>query len=126
MGDAAPRSQDVEAALVDPQQWNRYAYARNNPLVYVDPTGAASELIGSASDRDAAVALLQAGVGDAGEYLYINELEIDGKKRYFVGIRGDVGQLMKFNEGAHNLANLVLHKSIVEFQLTNQNLSNTP
>jgi RHS repeat-associated protein len=23
----------------DPQSWNRYAYARNNPLLYVDPTG---------------------------------------------------------------------------------------
>ena len=23
----------------DPQSWNRYAYARNNPLKYVDPTG---------------------------------------------------------------------------------------
>jgi RHS repeat-associated protein len=113
---------DVEAALVDPEQWNRYAYARNNPLVYVDPTGAAIELIGSASDRDAALALFQAGVGDAGEFLYINELEIEGKKRYFVGIRGDVGRFMRFNEGAHTLANLIGHQSIVEFQLTDQNL----
>jgi RHS repeat-associated protein len=29
----------VDAALFDPQQWNRYAYARNNPLAYGDPTG---------------------------------------------------------------------------------------
>jgi RHS repeat-associated protein len=27
--------------LVDPQRWNRYAYARNNPLRYVDPDGRA-------------------------------------------------------------------------------------
>jgi RHS repeat-associated protein len=26
-------------ALFDPQQWNRYAYARNNPLRYLDPLG---------------------------------------------------------------------------------------
>jgi RHS repeat-associated protein len=25
--------------LVDPQRWNRYAYARNNPLKYIDPDG---------------------------------------------------------------------------------------
>ena len=26
-------------ALMDPQQWNRYTYVRNNPLRYVDPEG---------------------------------------------------------------------------------------
>ncbi len=30
----------VRAAMTDPQQWNRYAYARNNPLAYGDPSGA--------------------------------------------------------------------------------------
>ena len=25
--------------MLDPQQWNRYAYARNSPLIYVDPDG---------------------------------------------------------------------------------------
>ncbi len=29
----------IEENLVDPQRWNRYAYARNNPLKYVDPDG---------------------------------------------------------------------------------------
>lgn len=29
----------LDENLVDPQKWNRYAYARNNPLKYVDPDG---------------------------------------------------------------------------------------
>lgn len=29
----------VYAGLFDPQQWNRYAYARSSPLVFVDPDG---------------------------------------------------------------------------------------
>jgi len=29
----------VSGWTTDPQSWNRYAYARNNPLKYVDPTG---------------------------------------------------------------------------------------
>ncbi len=32
------------AYLSQPQQWNRYAYAINNPLLYVDPTGEAIQL----------------------------------------------------------------------------------
>ncbi len=31
--------ENAGASPADPQSWNGYAYARNNPLLYVDPTG---------------------------------------------------------------------------------------
>ena len=34
-----------------PQSWNMYSYARNNPLKYVDPTGALLELHGNATEK---------------------------------------------------------------------------
>lgn len=37
--------------LSDPQQWNLYAYARNNPLKYVDPNGMDITVNGNATDE---------------------------------------------------------------------------
>jgi RHS repeat-associated protein len=37
--------------FIDPQQWNRYSYGRNNPLHFVDPTGKAIELTGDEEAR---------------------------------------------------------------------------
>ncbi len=29
----------TKARVYDPQQWNQYAYVRNNPMIYIDPDG---------------------------------------------------------------------------------------
>jgi RHS repeat-associated protein len=36
---ASPDPYMPSASLADPQSWNRYTYARNNPLLYIDPNG---------------------------------------------------------------------------------------
>jgi RHS repeat-associated protein len=54
----------------NPQQFNRYAYARNNPLKYVDPSGHKADegcnTLGCASDENWAVNLLRAVAQTAG------------------------------------------------------------
>ena len=43
---------DLQTALVDPQRWNRYTYARNNPLRYTDPDGRELRLAAGLSRSD--------------------------------------------------------------------------
>jgi hypothetical protein len=38
-----------DSHVADPQSWNKYAYARNNPLRYVDPTGETATVTSSCS-----------------------------------------------------------------------------
>jgi RHS repeat-associated protein len=57
----------LERYLSAPEQWNRYAYAANNPLKYIDPTGQRIELTGSTqADRDEALTRLKILVGKEG------------------------------------------------------------
>ncbi len=115
----------LDQHIDDPQSWNLYAYGRNNPLRYVDPTGNAIELLGDEEARKKELALLQKSLGNdkAASRVYINEVKEGDTTRYFVGIKGDVGSFMKMGDTSHDLANLVEHKNVVEFGLTSQNLA---
>ena len=54
-----------KSKVVDPQQWNLYSYARNNPLRFLDPMGMALELTGDEEARKRALADIQRGVPEA-------------------------------------------------------------
>lgn len=55
------------ARKLDPQQFNRYGYVRNNPLRLVDPTGETLECNGS--DKEACFSVLQQIAGNAADRL---------------------------------------------------------
>jgi RHS repeat-associated protein len=115
----------LDQHIADPQSWNLYSYVRNNPLSFVDPTGNSVELLGDEDQRKKELALLQKSLGNdqAASNLYINKVKDGDKTRYFVGIKGDVGDFMKQGEISHDLANLVQNKNVVEFGITSKDLS---
>ncbi len=115
----------LDQHIEDPQSWNLYTYARNNPLRFIDPSGNAVELLGDEEQRKKELALLQSQMGNkkASAALYINEVKDGDKTRYFVGINGDAGDFMKLSSAAHDLGSVVQDKNVVEFGLTSRNLA---
>lgn len=107
--------------VADPQSWNLYAYGRNNPLRWVDPTGEAVQLTGTTDEeRQKELAAIQASLVNskvAGN-LYVNpEKDKNGKEtgRYFVGIQGDAADFAKAGLLESGLAEVIGSQSIFQF-----------
>lgn len=79
--EAETNPQKAQAALAaylsQPQQWNRYTYAINNPLLYVDPTGEAIQLSNNKEERERQLKALQEAVGpEAGKIGVQNAVQV--------------------------------------------------
>jgi len=111
--------------LGNPQTWNRYAYARNNPLIYVDPDGAKVEFFqGTEEERQRALEELKRKIANekAAAQLQIKQVKEGDKTRYFLGITGDISKFAKAGAVAKDIIKLVLHHEVVEFGVTNADL----
>jgi len=110
--------------LKDPQAFNLYAYGRNNPLKYVDPTGEAIELVGSDEQRAKELAALQQAVGKkAGSYLYDNVNSKTGK--HYVGIlkggpSGKGADFGSINENSRVVGSVIGSSNVAQLALVPQ------
>jgi uncharacterized protein RhaS with RHS repeats len=73
--------------LLNPQRWNKYAYAINNPLTLTDPTG-----------KDAAFVDFSNGAGGAGHAGLIS-IRSDGTATYSAFLPGGGGQAAAYAPG---------------------------
>ena len=109
----------LQAYLSEPQQWNRYSYAINNPLLYVDPTGEAIQLSDNKEVRERQMQAVRDALGEAGAYLYVNEgTNADGTANYYVGIyengpNGDGPTFEQVNEVAGEIGAIIRDTQVV-------------
>jgi len=105
--------------LIDPQRYNHYSYARNNPLKYIDPKGEAIELMGDEKRRQETLEQLQKAVGkQAGALLYINPVtDKSGNTRYFVGIKGKIEDFGKINSLAAGVGAIVRDQRVAKLSI---------
>jgi RHS repeat-associated protein len=109
--------------LVDPQHFNLYTYVRNNPLVYVDPSGEAIRLSGDAAQQQKELNAICSAAGistdNCSYYVYPNKAD-DGN--YYVGIytNGADGKGTSFqdlNGVGKDIGSVVNDKRIVELNI---------
>lgn len=120
--------------LTDPQRFNQYAYARNNPLVYVDPSGEAIRLSDDPGERQKQLDALCGAVGDqACPYLYANQVDTGNKDEngnkiyeYYVGIYtdgpdGKGAPFESLNPVANSLSSIINDQRIADIRFVGNN-----
>jgi len=106
--------------IVDPQQWNMYQYARDNPLRFIDPTGKAVQLSNDDKERARQLAAAQSSVGkDAGKYLYDNK---DKNGNHYLGVYkggpdGKSPDFGKLNGAAGKLDSIIQDSKVATVEL---------
>jgi RHS repeat-associated protein len=122
----SPDEPFADQRSIDPQSWNLYTYAANNPLKYIDKTGKAIELAGDDEQRKKQLEALQNAVGKkASSYLYDNaEKDKDGNLtgRHFVGIlgggpSGKGPDFASINSASADVAGVVANTQIAQIHL---------
>ncbi len=111
-----------------PQTWNRYVYALNSPLGFVDPTGFEVQLTGAtAEERTQQLDDIKESVGDdaAASQLEIGERsDDDGNTTYFVEIAGDHEGFRESGPPAALIADVVGSSDVVEIAYGNNSKEN--
>jgi RHS repeat-associated protein len=114
----------LNAYLVQPQQWNQYTYAINNPLKYIDPTGETIVLTGTPEEQQAALERIK-GILGADRFALVTQSTVNGN----IHLTLEASKVQKFAAMGNNddektlsvgMAQILNRSSVVEFRVAEQ------